>query len=50
MIPGICLEIFPYCLGFPVLLSIDFVEGSDGVLDFFGICYYVSLFISDFVN
>ena len=26
------------------------VEGSDGILDFFRICCYVSLFISDFVN
>ena len=34
LVPGICLEICPFLPGFPVLLSMAFLVGSDGVLDF----------------
>jgi hypothetical protein len=50
LVPGICLENCPFHQGFPVLLSIGFVVGSDDFLNFLGFCGYVSLFISDFVN
>ena len=56
MVPDFCLGSCPFHPGFPVLLSIVFVEyisslvGSDDILDFLRFCCYVFFLIFDFVN
>ena len=46
----ICLGIHPFPPDFPTLWSIDFVVGSDDFLNFLSFSWYVSTFLSDFVN
>jgi hypothetical protein len=50
LILGICLENCPFHPDFPVLLIIGFVVGPDDFFNFLSFCYYISLFISDFVD
>jgi hypothetical protein len=50
LICGICLENHLFHLDFPVLLNIVFVVKADFFFNFLGFCYYVFIFIIDFVN